>query len=82
MFATASCPARWFPVTQSTPEMICEKKPLPWQSRTRTETSVALLATPYVVEPTVPPTCVPCPWQSLAFGSLSMKSYPLMARPP
>ena len=82
MFATAGCPAAWLPVTQSTPAITCDHVPLPWQSSTRTATSETLFATPYVALPTVPATCVPWPSQSLASVSLSMKSYPLEARPP
>src|SRR5690348_2159510 len=57
MLATAGLTACW--VTQSTPAMICEYEPLPWQSRTRTETSCTSLAMPYWLPPTVPATCVP-----------------------
>src|SRR5436305_11737632 len=78
--ATAGLTA--FAVTQSIPAMICEYDPLPEQSSTRTPTNCTLLATPKVAPPMVPATCVPCPLQSSATGSLSMKSQPLLARPP
>src|SRR5690349_17651875 len=69
-------------VTQFTPAMICEYEPAPVQSSTRTATRLTALATPYVLPPTVPATCVPWPLQSFATASLSTKSYPLLARPP
>ena len=61
MFATASSPGPWSPVTQSTPAMTWAQVPEPPQLRTRTATSDTLFATPYVEPPTVPPTCVPWP---------------------
>jgi hypothetical protein len=64
MFATAGF--TWFAVTQSTPAITPLVVPLPLQSRTRTAYSVTLLATPHVVPPTVPATCVPWPLQSSA----------------
>ena len=66
MLATAGWPAWWFAVTQSMPAITPELVPLPEQSSTRTATSDTCLATPYVVPPTVPATCVPCPLQSSA----------------
>ena len=69
MLATAGEP--WFWVTQSTPAMTPAFEPEPEQSRTRTAWSVTCFAMPYVVPPTVPATCVPCPLQSLVpFPSL------------
>src|SRR2546422_11601014 len=66
MFADAGWPARWSPVTQSTPAITWSVVPLPEQSSTRTATNVTPLAIPYVAPPTVPDTCVPCPLQSSA----------------
>ena len=57
MFATAGL--MWFVRTQSTPAMIPLQVPEPEQFRTRTPRSNAPLATPYVLPPTVPATCVP-----------------------
>ena len=68
MFATAGLTA--FAMTQSMPAMTPEFEPDPLQSSTRTACSVTLSATPYVVPPTVPATCVPCPLQSLAVPPL------------
>src|SRR5438105_7873045 len=82
MFATADCPARWLPVTQSTPAITPEVVPLPLQLRTRTATSVTAFATPYVEPPTVPETCVPWPLQSEAEPPGVTSSTPLIARPP
>ena len=59
MFATAGF--TWLAVTQSTPAMTPLVVPEPLQSSTRTETSDAFFATPYVLPPAVPDTCVPCP---------------------
>ncbi len=56
MFATAGLTA--FAVTQSTPAMTCDIGPDPLQPRTRTETMLTLLATPYVAPPRIPATCV------------------------
>src|SRR5687767_9075643 len=80
MLATAGNTA--FAVTQSTPAITCVKEPKPAQSSTRTATRFTSLATPQVVPPTVPDTCVPWPLQSSAMGSLSMKSNPWLACPP
>src|SRR5687767_10230815 len=62
MFATAGFWALL--ATQSIPAMTPDQEPDPAQSSTRTGTSVTCLATPHVVPPTVPATCVPWPWQS------------------
>ena len=62
MFATAGL--TWFCVTQSTPAMTPAFEPEPEQLSTRTAWSVTCLATPYVVPPVVPATCVPWPLQS------------------
>ena len=64
MLATAGCPAWWSPVTQSIPATTCEVRPLPRQSSTFTATRLTDLATPYLVPPMVPATCVPWPLQS------------------
>ena len=80
MLATAGLTA--LAVTQSTPAMTWSKVPEPAQLSTRTPTSWTPLATPKELPPTVPATCVPCPWQSSASASLSMKSKPWLARPP
>src|SRR5262245_19493136 len=74
MFATDG-PA-WLAVTQSTPAMTPEVDPEPLQSRTRTACSVTCLATPYVVPPTVPDTCVPCPLQSFVPPPTSSTPFP------
>ena len=74
MFATAGLIA--LAATQLIPAITWEFVPEPPQSRTRTATRVTLFATPTVLPPIVPATCVPCPWQSLASESLSMKSSP------
>src|SRR5688572_2046654 len=62
MFATAGL--AWFAVTQSTPAMTSDVKPVPAQLRTRTPCRKTPFATPYVAAPTVPATWVPCPLQS------------------
>lgn len=59
MFATAGTPAAWFATIQSIPLMTPDMYPLPAQPRTRTGTSVAALATPYVAPAMVPATWVP-----------------------
>ena len=59
MFATDA--PTWFAVTQSTPAITPEFEPEPWQLSTRTAWSVTCFATPYVVPPVVPATCVPWP---------------------
>ncbi len=64
MLATAGFVA--LRVTQSTPASTLLVVPLPTQSMTRTATRRTFFATPYVVEPTVPAVCVPCPLQSCA----------------
>src|SRR5262245_1890652 len=81
MFATAGCPARWLPVTQFTPAMTCAYVPEPLQLSTRTAVRLTDFATPYVVPPIVPDTCVPWPLQSSA-DPPSISSTPLVARPP
>ncbi len=63
MLATAGF--TWLLVTQSTPAMTPALLPDPSQPRTRTGKILARLATPCVVPPTVPATCVPCPAQSV-----------------
>jgi ABC-type molybdate transport system permease subunit len=65
IFTTAGL--AWLPVTQLTPAAIVEAVPLPEQSRARTAYSETFLATPYVLPPIVPATCVPCPLQSCQF---------------
>src|ERR671914_3134752 len=82
MLATAGWPARWLPVTQSTPAMTHEVRPTPAHDRTRTATRVTDFATPYVAPPMVPETWVPCPLQSPADPPGMMASNPVMARPP
>src|SRR5688572_1079435 len=62
--ATAG-PVVWLRTLQSRPAITPDKLPDPLQSSTRTGTTVAFLATPYVLPATVPATCVPCPLQSL-----------------
>jgi hypothetical protein len=64
MLATAGFTAFW--VTQLTPAMTPALVPLPEQLSTRTPTSLTAFATPYVLPPTVPATCVPWPLQSTA----------------
>jgi hypothetical protein len=81
MLATAGVPAAWADVTQSTPAITPEFVPEPWQLRTRTACSVTSLATPYVVPPVVPATCVPCPLQSFVPLPSPTKSAPLPMRP-
>ena len=80
MFATER-PATRFDVTQSTPAITPEFDPEPWQLRTRTACSVTCLATPYVVPPVVPATCVPWPLQSFVPCPSPTKSAPLPTRP-
>ena len=63
MLATAGATA--LAATQSMPATTPEFVPEPLQPRTRTGTTVARLATPYVVPATVPATWVPCPLQSV-----------------
>src|SRR5262245_19674482 len=79
MFATDG--ATWFEVTQSTPAITPEFVPEPWQLRTRTACKVTDLATPYVVPPVGPPTCVPWPLQSFVPFPSPTKSAPLPTRP-
>src|SRR5207247_1867775 len=71
----------WFEDTQSTPATTPEFVPEPWQLRTRTACSVTDLATPYVVPPVVPATCVPWPLQSFVPFPSPTKSAPLPIRP-
>ena len=59
--------------------MICDVRPSPAQLSTRTPCSDTPLATPYVAPPTIPATCVPCPWQSSPVRPNA--SYTLSARP-
>ena len=80
MFAT-EWPATRFDVTQSTPAITPEFVPEPWQFSTRTACSVTCLATPYVVPPVVPATCVPWPLQSFVPCPSPTKSAPLPTRP-
>ena len=68
--------------TQSSAATTSDELPFPEQSSTRTATIRAPLATPYVAPPTVPATCVPCPWQSVAVPPDVTKSMPATARPP
>ena len=63
------------------PAITPEFEPEPWQSSTRTAWSVTCLATPYVVPPTVPATCVPWPLQSFVPFPSPTKSAPLPTRP-
>ena len=80
MLATAGAPAAWSAVTQSTPAITPLMVPEPLQSRTRTATRSTFLATPYVVPPTIPATCVPWPWQSWPFRPSATASKPTRAR--
>ena len=56
---TAGTPATWLAIAQLIPAMTEDVVPLPAQSRTRTGTRVTPSATPYVLLPIVPATCVP-----------------------
>ncbi|GAA3044666.1 hypothetical protein GCM10020229_64800 [Kitasatospora albolonga] len=76
--ATAGLTA--FLVTHSTPETTPAVVPEPLLSSTRTPTTLAALATPYLVPAMVPATWVPWPLPSWATASLSTKSQPLAAR--
>ena len=80
MFATAGLIA--FCVTQLTPAATCADVPEPPSFSTRTATSFTSLATPNVVPPTVPATCVPWPWPSSAGVPTLTASKPSVTRPP
>eukprot|EP00128_Syssomonas_multiformis_P010293 Colp12_sorted_trinity150504_noHs@10415 len=67
-------------VTQSIPATTPEYVPDPEQSRTLTATRLTFLATPYVMPPIVPDTCVPWPLQSTPFPPKA--SNPKVAREP
>src|ERR1043165_3222222 len=56
--ATAGTPAAWSAITQLSPAMTADVEVLPEQSKTLTGTRSTDLATPYVVPPIVPATCV------------------------
>ena len=56
--------------TQFTPAMTPEFEPEPEQLSTRTGWSVTPFATPYVLPPMVPATCVPWPLQSFPLPPL------------
>lgn len=71
-----------FLATQSRPAMIPDQLPLLSQPSTRTLTSAASRATPYVEPPTVPVTWVPWPLQSLPPRPSPIASKPGTARPP
>jgi hypothetical protein len=62
--------------TQSSAATVLEMVPLPEQSRMRTATTLAPLATPTCRPATVADTCVPWPSQSSAVSSSSTKSKP------
>src|SRR5436305_14751039 len=62
MFATAGL--TWFALTQSTPAITSELRPMPAQPSTTTPCSETAFATPNVTAPIVPATWVPCPLQS------------------
>src|SRR4051812_35955374 len=81
MLATAGWPAECCAVTQLMPAMTPELVPEPLQLRTRTATIDTLLATPQVLPPIVPATCVPWPLQSSALPP-STASNPELARVP
>ena len=55
-----------FAVTHSRPAITSDTTPLPWQSSTRTATSVAPLATPIVRPMAIEAVAVPWPLQSAA----------------
>ena len=79
MLATAGRMA--LAVTQSMPWTMSVVVPLPAQLSTRTPTIRTPLATPYCDPPTVPATCVPCPWQSVESLS-SLDGVAAVARAP
>ena len=60
-----------FAATQFIPAMLALVGPDPSQARTRTGCRMTPGAMPYVVDPTVPATWVPCPLQSLALVATS-----------
>jgi hypothetical protein len=70
----------WLAVTQSMPAMMVELLLEPEHWNTRTPRSSAPFATPYVLPPTVPATCVPWPLQSCPLPP--KPSYTLLARLP
>src|SRR5262245_57066743 len=72
----------WLAVTQSMPATTPAVEPEPEQLNTRTAYSITFLATPKVLPPTVPATCVPWPLQSLPFCPSLTASWPTDARPP
>ena len=78
MLATAGFCA--LAVTQSIPAITPDVLPFPEQSSTRTPYNLTPLATPYVVPPIVPATCVPCPLQSAVPPASALKA--ATARPP
>src|SRR6266571_3319564 len=78
MFATAGL--TWFAVTQSTPAITSELRPMPAQLSTRTPCSETAFATPNVAAPIVPATWVPWPLQSSPVRCRASKL--LFARPP
>src|SRR3989475_3756107 len=82
IFATAG--VTWFAVTQSTPAITSELRPMPAQPSTRTPCRETALATPYVAAPIVPATWVPWPLQSspVPAATPSRASYTSSARPP
>ena len=63
------------------PAITPEVDPLPAHDITRTGTSVADFATPNVVPPRVPATCVPCPWQSVVPRPSEIELKPAETRP-
>ena len=81
MLATAGTPVWWSPIIQSIPAITPEVDPLPLHDMTRTGTSVTDFATPNVVPPTVPATCVPCPWQSVVPRPSEIEVNPAAIRP-
>ena len=64
MFTTAGTPWRWSSMTQLMPSMMTQDGAEPLQSRALTGTMSTDFATPHLVPPIVPATCVPCPAQS------------------
>jgi hypothetical protein len=58
-----------FCATYWKPAMMVDTSPLPSLSRTLTAYSFVFLATPYVLEPIVPATWVPCPYPSVLLFS-------------
>src|SRR5438046_10714710 len=78
MLATAGL--AWFAVTQSTPAITSELRPMPAQVSTRTPWSDTAFATPYVAAPIVPATWVPWPLQ--ASPVTPGASYTSSPRPP